>query len=149
MMDRAIDTRAKRRTRLVFSLLVLLALLAAGYAAIAHWSVPRLRVERDKLMIDTVERGAFQEAPVADGENVSKEEPGEALLLSRGAFFQKTGGHWAFVLEGDGKKAVKRTIRLGRQNPDFFEVLDGLAPGDRVITSSYDTFGDVEELVLE
>lgn len=149
MMDRAIDTRAKRRTRLVFSSLMVLALLAAGYAAIAHWSVPRLRVERDKLMIDTVERGAFQEASGSAGENISNGEPAAALLLSRGAFFQKTGGHWAFVLEEDGKKAVKRTIRLGRQNPDFFEVLDGLAPGDRVITSSYDTFGDVEELVLE
>jgi hypothetical protein len=149
MMDRAIDTRAKRRTRLAVSLLVVLALLAAGYAAIAHWSVPRLHVERKKLMIDTVERGTFREAPANDGENVSKGEPAEALLLSRGAFFQKTGGRWAFVLDEDGKKAVKRSIRLGRQNLESFEVLDGLAPGDRVITSSYDTFGDVEELVLE
>jgi hypothetical protein len=149
MMDRAINTRAKRRARLAVSLLVVLALLAIGYAAIAHWSVPRLHVERKKLMIDTVERGTFQEAPASAGENISNGEPSEVLLLSRGAFFQKTGGHWAFVLEKGGKKAIKRSIRLGRQNAESFEVLAGLAPGDRVITSSYDTFGDVEELVLE
>jgi HlyD family secretion protein len=73
----------------------------------------------------------------------------EALLLPRGGFFQKTGGNWVFVLETDGKTAVKREIRLGRQNPDVFEVLDGLRAGDRVITSSYDNFGDNERLVLK
>lgn len=70
----------------------------------------------------------------------------EALLLPRGGFFQQTGGNWIFVVEGT--EAVKRNIQLGRQNPDFFEVLSGLNPGDQVITSSYDTFGDVERLVL-
>lgn len=73
----------------------------------------------------------------------------EALLLPRGGFFQKTGGNWVFVLEKDGKTAVKRDIRLGRQNPDVFEVLAGLRVGERVITSSYDNFGDNERLVLE
>ena len=73
----------------------------------------------------------------------------EALLLPRGGFFQKTGGNWVFILEPDGKTAVKRDIRLGRQNPDVFEVLGGLAAGERVITSSYDNFGDNERLVLE
>jgi len=73
----------------------------------------------------------------------------EALLLPRGGFFQKTGGNWVFVLEPDGKTAIKREIRLGRQNPDVFEVLDGLRPGERAITSSYDNFGDNERLVLE
>jgi len=73
----------------------------------------------------------------------------EALLLPRGGFFQKTGGNWVFVLEADGKTAVKRDIRLGRQNPDVFEVLGGLTAGERVITSSYDNFGDNERLVLE
>jgi HlyD family secretion protein len=73
----------------------------------------------------------------------------EALLLPRGGFFQKTGGNWVFVLEPDGKTAVKREIRLGRQNPDVFEVLGGLRAGERVITSSYDNFGDNERLVLE
>ncbi len=73
----------------------------------------------------------------------------EALLLPRGGFFQKTGGNWVFILEADGKTAVKRDVRLGRQNPDAFEVLSGLKSGDRVITSSYDNFGDNERLVLE
>ncbi len=73
----------------------------------------------------------------------------EALLLPRGGFFQKTGGNWAYVLEADGKTAVKREIRLGRQNPDTFEVLAGLRAGEQVVTSSYDSFGDNERLVLK
>jgi HlyD family secretion protein len=73
----------------------------------------------------------------------------EALLLPRGGFFQKTGGNWAYVLEPGGSSAVKRDIRLGRQNPDVFEVLEGLRPGEKVITSSYDNFGDNERLVIK
>lgn len=73
----------------------------------------------------------------------------EALLLPRGGFFQKTGGNWAFVLAADGKSAFKREIRLGRQNPEVFEVLVGLRAGERVITSSYDSFGDNERLIIE
>jgi len=73
----------------------------------------------------------------------------EALLLPRGGFFQKTGGNWIFALEADGKTAVKRDIRLGRQNPDVFEVLGGLRTGERVVTSSYDNFGDNERLVFK
>jgi HlyD family secretion protein len=73
----------------------------------------------------------------------------EALLLPRGGFFQKTGGNWVFVLEANSKTAVKRDIRLGRQNPDVFEVLGGLRTGERVITSSYDNFGDNERLVFK
>jgi HlyD family secretion protein len=73
----------------------------------------------------------------------------EALLLPRGGFFQKTGGNWVFVLEPNGKTAVKREIRLGRQNPDVFEVLSGLRAGERVVTSSYDNFGDNERLVFK
>ncbi len=72
----------------------------------------------------------------------------EALLLARGGFYTATGGNWAYVLEEDGGEAVRRPIRLGRQNPQFFEVLEGLAPGDRVVTSGYDTFGDADRLVL-
>ncbi|WP_179862269.1 efflux RND transporter periplasmic adaptor subunit [Longibacter salinarum] len=74
--------------------------------------------------------------------------PEEAVLLSRGGFYQSTGGNWAFVLTGDGE-AVRREIRLGRQNPNHFEVQSGLQPGDRVVTSSYDTFGEVERLSFE
>ncbi len=73
----------------------------------------------------------------------------KALLLQRGGFYQKTGGQWIFVLNHSGTEAVKRTISLGRQNPDYFEVLNGLRPGDQVITSSYDNFGDVDKLIIK
>lgn len=73
----------------------------------------------------------------------------DAVLLARGAFFNATGGRWAYVLDADGQSAVRRDIRLGRQNPRHFEVLEGLQPGDRVIVSSYENFGDVEQLVLK
>ena len=76
-------------------------------------------------------------------------QPQAATLLARGGFYQSTGGNWAYVLTDDGSSAVRRPIRLGRQNPNHFEVLDGLEPGDRVITSSYDTFGDADRLSLE
>lgn len=72
-----------------------------------------------------------------------------ALLLSRGGFYQTTGGNWVYRVTEDGERAVKQDIQLGRQNPDYFEVLSGLEPGDKVITSSYDTFGDNEVLNLE
>jgi HlyD family secretion protein len=74
--------------------------------------------------------------------------PEPATLLARGGFYQSTGGNWAYVLTGEGE-AVKQQIRLGRQNPNYFEVLGGLDPGDRVVTSGYDTFGDADRLVLE
>lgn len=73
----------------------------------------------------------------------------EALQLARGGFYQTTGGDWVFRVTEDGERAVRQDIRLGRQNPEYFEVLEGLEPGDRIITSSYDTFGDNEVLNLE
>jgi HlyD family secretion protein len=73
----------------------------------------------------------------------------KALLLPRGGFYQKTGGQWVFILNSSGNEAVKRQISLGRQNPDYFEVLSGLKPGDKVITSSYDNFGDVDKLIVK
>ncbi len=73
----------------------------------------------------------------------------EALLLSRGGFYQKTGGQWVYVLDASEKTAAKRTIRLGRQNPQVFEVLEGLQPGEKVITSTYDSFGENDKLVLK
>ncbi|MHB8852576.1 MAG: efflux RND transporter periplasmic adaptor subunit [Ignavibacteriaceae bacterium] len=73
----------------------------------------------------------------------------KALLLPRGGFYQKTGGQWIFVLNNSGTEAVKRSISLGRQNPDYFEVLSGLKPGDKVVTSSYDNFGDVDKLIFK
>jgi len=73
----------------------------------------------------------------------------EALLIARGGFWDTTGGNWIYLLDGPGKVAVKRLIRLGRYNPEVYEVLEGLQPGDRVITSSYESFGDMERLVLK
>jgi HlyD family secretion protein len=73
----------------------------------------------------------------------------EALLVSKGGFFQKTGGNWIFKVSEDGNSAYKVNIRLGSQNTEYYEVLDGLNPSDKVITSSYDSYGDVEELILK
>ena len=72
----------------------------------------------------------------------------EALLVSKGGFFQETGGNWIFKVSQDGSRAYKVPIKLGSQNTKYYEVLEGLEPGDRVITNSYDSYGDVEELVL-
>ncbi len=72
----------------------------------------------------------------------------EELLLPVGGFYKDTGGNWVYVVEADGNRAVKRSVKLGRKNTEHFEVLDGLRPGDRVITSSYENFGNNEVLVL-
>lgn len=72
-----------------------------------------------------------------------------ATLLPRGGFYQKTGGNWVFKVSEDGKKAFKVDVQLNRQNPEFYEVTNGLNPGDKIITSSYDNFGDIQELVLK
>jgi HlyD family secretion protein len=73
----------------------------------------------------------------------------EAILLARGGFSQTTGGNWAYVLDESGDFAIKRRIKVNRQNPDFFEVMEGLEPGERVITSSYASFGNMERLILK
>ena len=76
-------------------------------------------------------------------------EPDKAITIDRGGFYQTTGGQWIFVVDKSGDYAKKRSIKLGRQNTNAFEVIDGLKPGEKVITSSYDTFGDVDKLVLK
>jgi len=72
----------------------------------------------------------------------------QALLIPKGGFFQQTGGNWIFKVSEDGDTAYKTDISLGSQNTEYYEVLNGLEPGDKVITSSYDNYGDVQELVL-
>ncbi|WKZ64986.1 MAG: HlyD family efflux transporter periplasmic adaptor subunit [Flavobacteriales bacterium] len=72
----------------------------------------------------------------------------EAVMLPRGPFFQDTGGQWVYVLDAEGT-ATKREVKLGRQNPDLYEVLEGLQPGDRVVTSRYAAFNNADELVIE
>jgi len=72
----------------------------------------------------------------------------ECVLLPRGPFYERTGGRWVYVLDAAGETATRRDIRLGKQNPQVFEVLGGLEPGDKVVTSSYDGFGEARTLVL-
>jgi len=73
----------------------------------------------------------------------------QSVLVSRGGFYQQTGGNWIFKVSDDGKLAYKVNIQLGNQNSDYYEVLDGLKPGDKVITSSYENYGNMQELVLK
>jgi HlyD family secretion protein len=72
-----------------------------------------------------------------------------SVLVPRGGFYQQTGGNWIFKVSADGSKAYRVDIQLGNQNTDYFEVLQGLQPGDKVITSSYENYGDMQELVLK
>ena len=117
-------------------MILVLGLAACAAVLLSHLSTPRMEVERDKLIISTVRRGTFQEG-----------EP-PALLLDRGAFFRTTGGHWVWLVDEAGETAVRRQVRLGRQSPEVHEVLSGLEPGARVITSTYDHLEGAEELVL-
>ena len=80
--------------------------------------------------------------------NLQLGQPEDAVLVPRGTFYQKTGGKWIFVVAPEGGKAVRREIRIGRQNPQYYEVLEGLQPGEKVITSGYDSFGDNDVLVF-
>lgn len=81
--------------------------------------------------------------------NLQLGQPEEAVMIPRGTFYQKTGGRWIYVITEDGSKAYKREIRIGRQNPQYYEVLEGLQPGEKVITSGYDNFGDNDCLVIK
>lgn len=81
--------------------------------------------------------------------NLQLGQPEEAVMIPRGTFYQKTGGRWIYVVTEDGSKAYKREIRIGRQNPQYYEVLEGLEPGEEVITSGYDNWGDNDCLILK
>lgn len=76
-------------------------------------------------------------------------ESGKAILLPRGGFFQSTGGQWVFVLNESGTEATKRNIRIGKQNPQYYEVLEGLNPGEKVITSGYEMFGTNDRITFK
>lgn len=75
-------------------------------------------------------------------------QPEKALVLARGNFYQQTGGRWIYKLNAEKTRAVKVPVSIGRQNPEQYEILEGLQPGDWVIITGYDQFGDVEELVF-
>ena len=94
-------------------------------------------------MPDGLRRGQTLQVRIALGELA------DAMQVPRGGFYQKTGGRWIYVLDPTGEFAVRRQIRLGRQNSQYFEVLEGLEEGETVITSMYDNFGDMERLVLQ
>ena len=80
--------------------------------------------------------------------NLQLGQPEEAVLIPRGTFYAKTGGKWIFVVSQDGSRAIKREIRIGRQNPQYYEVVEGLQQGETVITSGYEAFGDNEILIF-
>ena len=100
-------------------------------------------MEFDKKVPEGIRRGQTIQIRLA----LSQEK--EALLVRRGGFFQQTGGNWIFKVSEDGSRAYKVAIQLGSQNTEYYEVLQGLEPGDRVITSSYDNYGDIQELILK
>ncbi len=80
--------------------------------------------------------------------NLELGQPQDAIMIARGTFFQSTGGQWIYVLDPSGSYATKRNIRIGRQNPQYYEVLEGLNPGEQVITSGYENFGDNDKIVI-
>ena len=81
--------------------------------------------------------------------NLQLGEPTRAILIPRGTFYQATGGRWVYVLSANGREAVRRQIRIGRQNPQYYEVIEGLKPGERIITSSYENFGEAEKIIIK
>ena len=87
-------------------------------------------------------RGQTMQVKLTLGDNA------DAILIPNGSFYQETGGNWIFVVSADGTEAVKRTVRLGRRNTDFIEVLDGLEPGEQVITSPYTSYVGMDRLTL-
>lgn len=81
--------------------------------------------------------------------NLQLGQPTESVIIPRGSFYQSTGGAWIYVVDASGEKAYRRDIRIGRQNPQYYEVVEGLQAGEKVITSSYDNFGDHDVLLLK
>ena len=81
--------------------------------------------------------------------NLQLDEPIKSVLIPRGGFFASTGGRWIFVVSDDEKEATRRFIKIGRQNPKYYEVTEGLKPNEKVITSTYDGFANVEKLILQ
>nr|WP_294903773.1 efflux RND transporter periplasmic adaptor subunit [uncultured Lacibacter sp.] len=92
---------------------------------------------------ETVRRGQTLQIRLALSEET------QAVLVPKGGFYQQTGGNWIFKVNENGTIAYKVDIQLGRQNPDYYEVLSGLKPGDKVITSSYENYGNMQELILK
>lgn len=105
------------------------------------------RFQVDMLFVDKVPEGIRRGQTLQIRLALSDET--QALLLAKGGFYQQTGGNWVFKVSDDGRTAYKVDVQLGRQNPDYYEVLSGLQPGDKVVTSSYENYGNMQELVLK
>ena len=105
------------------------------------------RFQVDMLFMDKVPEGIRRGQTLQIRLALSDET--QALLLAKGGFYQQTGGNWVFKVSSDGKTAYKVDIQLGMQSPDFYQVLQGLQAGDKVITSSYENYGAIQELILK
>lgn len=105
------------------------------------------RFQVDMQFIDEVPQGIRRGQTLQV--RLALSDPTEALLLAKGGFFQQTGGNWIFKVAENGNTAYKVDIQLGRQNPEYYEVVSGLEPGDKVVTSSYENYGKMAELVLQ
>ena len=92
---------------------------------------------------DTVRRGQTLQL------NLQLGSPSQSVLIPNGAFYQDTGGNWILVVSDPGRGAIRRSVRMGRRNTEFIEVLDGLEPGERVITSPYSSYADMDRLALD
>lgn len=80
--------------------------------------------------------------------NLQLGDPVQAVIVPRGSFYQASGGEYMYVVDEEGKTARRRPVRIGRQNPQYYEVVEGLQPGEKVIISGYDLFGENERLIL-
>lgn len=105
------------------------------------------RFQVDMQFVDDVPKGIRRGQTLQIRLALSDET--EAILLAKGGFYQQTGGSWIFKVSENGNIAYRVPINLGRQSPDYYEVLEGLQPGDKVVTSSYENYGDMQELVLK
>jgi HlyD family secretion protein len=105
------------------------------------------RFQVDMAFVDEVPTGIRRGQTLQIGLALSDET--QAVLVPKGGFFQQTGGNWIFKVNENGNIAYKTDIQLGRQNPDYYEVISGLKPGDKVVTSSYENYGTMQELVLK
>jgi len=105
------------------------------------------RFQVDMVFTDSVPRSIRKGQTLQIGLTLSDER--RAIMLPKGGFYQQTGGNWIFKVNESGTMAYKVDIQLGNQNPDNYEVLQGLKPGDKVITNSYENYGNIQELVLK
>lgn len=118
-----------------------------AYSAVIRKVYPEVRNGKFKADLKFV---GEQPANIRSGQtyylNLQLGQPEQAVLVPRGAFFQTTGGRWIYVVDADGEGATRREIRISRQNPQYYEVLEGLSVGEKVIVSGYEKFGDNERL---